>query len=182
MNLGSQRQTSGLTDVNTLLTTGAQKQQIEQNKELFPLDVLAKKAALLSGAQIPTSTTSTMDSSTLSKIATLGSLGAAAFAKGKNGEPSYVDRFTDWVKGGQQGPAPTPPPVDSAVPMTNPGGQPGGSLPGGTPSVIADGKGGYIDTKTNLPVNADGTPIDQSGDEYTTGGYWDDEGNYVENP
>jgi len=179
MNLGTQRQTSGLTDVNTLLTTGAQKQQIEQNKELFPLDVLAKKASILSGAQIPTSTTSTMDSSTLSKIATLGSLGAAAFAKDKNGGPSYAERFMDWISKGEQGPAPT---YGNTGNATQTGGQPGGSLPGNTPSVIADGKGGYIDTATGYPVNADGTPIDQSESETTGGGYWDDEGNWVENP
>jgi hypothetical protein len=179
INLGSQRQTSGLTDVNTLLTTGAQKQQIEQNKELFPLDVLSKKSALLSGAQVPVSSTKTMDSSTLSKIATLGSLGAAAFAKDKNGGPSYAERFIDWVSKGQQGPAPTYGNTGNA-PQT--GGQPGGSLPGNTPSVIADGKGGFIDTATGLPVNEDGTPIDQSEGETTGGGYWDDEGNWVENP
>jgi hypothetical protein len=179
INLGSQRQTSGLTDVNQLLTTGAQKQQIEQNKELFPLDVLSKKSALLSGAQVPVSSTKTMDSSTLSKIATLGSLGAAAFAKDKNGGPSYAERFMDWVSKGQQGPAPTYGNTGNA-PQT--GGQPGGSLPGSTPSVIADGKGGFIDTATGLPVNEDGTPIDQSEGETTGGGYWDDEGNWVKNP
>ena len=186
MNLAKTQQDLGITDVNQLATMGAQKQQIEQNKELFPLDVLNKKASILSGAQIPTSTTSTMNASALSQIAGLGALGAAAFAPGAgttvtNADgtktttpgPSYVDRFVNWIKSGQQGPAPEAP---------NTGGQPGGSLPGSTPSVIADGHGGFIDTATGLPVNADGTPIDQSGDEDTTGGYWDDNGNWVKKP
>jgi hypothetical protein len=179
INLANAQQTSGLTDVNQLLTTGAQKQQIEQNKQLFPLDVLNKTASIFSGAQVPVSTTSTMDSSTLSKIATLGSLGAAAFAKDAKGGPSYAERFMDWLSKGEIGPAPTYGNTGNA-PQT--GGQPGGSLPGSTPSVIADGNGGYIDTATGLPVNADGTPIDQSGSEDTTGGYYDADGNWVENP
>jgi hypothetical protein len=179
MNLGTQRQTSGLTDVNTLLTTGAQKQQIEQNKELFPLDVLAKKASILSGAQIPTSTTSTMDSSTLSKIATLGSLGAAAFAKDAKGGPSYAERFMDWISKGQQGPAPTYGVSDTTMPggVTTPGTPPPSDV--NPTGVIADGKGGFIDVATGLPVNADGTPIDQSGDENTTGGHFDQYGEWV---
>jgi hypothetical protein len=86
----------------------------------------------------------------------LGSLGAAAFAKDKNGGPSYAERFMDWVSKGQQGPAPTYGNT-GGTPQT--GGQPGGSLPGSTPNVISDGHGGFVDTKTGLPVNEDGTPL-----------------------
>lgn len=79
MNLGQQQQTSGLADVNALSTLGQQQQQIAQNKELFPLDVAAKQAAILSGAQIPTTVTQTMEGSPLSAIAGLGSLTAGMF-------------------------------------------------------------------------------------------------------
>lgn len=169
MNLANQQQTQGIADVNQLATMGAQQQQIAQNQQLFPLDVLSKKSALLSGAQVPVSTTKTMDASTLSTIATLGSLGAAAFAPGpgvtitnpdgtKTTTPglSYVDKLVNWFKSGQQGPAPT------AYPDKGKGGGTGG---GGAASdtIASDGKGGFIDTTTGLPVNADGTPLTGTG-------------------
>jgi hypothetical protein len=161
MNLGTQRQTSGLTDVNQLLTTGAQKQQIEQNKELFPLDVLAKKASILSGAQIPVSTESKMNSSTLSQIAGIGAMGAAAFAKGANGAPSYAERFMTWLDSGKQGPAP------SVVPDTTVGGgvtTPGTPPPPNTGTAVPNNlsPSGYSDMN-GKPVNADGSPY-SSGD------------------
>jgi hypothetical protein len=189
MNLGSQRQTSGLTDVNQLLTTGAQKQQIEQNKQLFPLDVLNKQATILSGAQVPVSTTKTMDASTLSQISGIAALGAAAFAPGpsvtvtnpdgtKTTTPglSYVDKLVNWFKSGQQGPAPVAPAG------TGTGGGTGG---GGAASdtIAPDGKGGFIDTSTGLPVNADGTPLTGTGGGAggggagagtIAGGHWDE--------
>jgi hypothetical protein len=87
-----------------------------------------------------------------------------------------------WLDSGKQGPAPTPPPsIDPSI--NNPGG--GKTTPGTPPlpnvnptGVIADGKGGFIDVATGAPVNADGTPIDQSGGETTGGGHWEyDENN-----
>lgn len=75
LNLGTQTQNQGIADVNQLATMGAQQQQIAQNKELFPLDVLTKQAGVLSGAQIPTTQTQTMTGSPLSAIAGLGALG-----------------------------------------------------------------------------------------------------------
>lgn len=178
MNLGTQRQTSGLTDVNQLLTTGAQKQQIEQNKQLFPLDVLNKQASILSGAQVPVSTTKTMDASTLSTIATLGSLGAAAFAPGPGVTvtnpdgtktttpgPSYVDRLVNWYKSGQQGPAPTPPPAID-IPTTNPGG--GRTTPGTPPppDVTTPPPGA-----TDIDSNPTYSGLDDNGDPYYTDKY-----------
>jgi hypothetical protein len=165
MSLANQQQSQGIADVNQLATMGAQQQQIAQNKELFPLDVLNKKASIFSGAQLPTSTTSTMTGSPLSMIAGLGALGAAAFAPGagvtitnpdgtKTTTPglSYADRLINWIKSGQQGPAPT------AYPDRGTGGGTGG---GGAASdtIASDGKGGFIDTTTGHPANADGTPI-----------------------
>jgi hypothetical protein len=85
VNLGQQQQQSGLADVNALSTLGQQQQQIEQNQQLFPLDVAAKQAAILSGAQIPTTVTQTMQGSPLSAIAGLGGLTAGMFTS----QPRY---------------------------------------------------------------------------------------------
>ena len=73
--LANQQQTQGLADVNALATLGGQQQTIAQNKALLPLDVLSKQAAVMSGAQLPMTTTSTMTGSPLSAIAGLGALG-----------------------------------------------------------------------------------------------------------
>ncbi|CAB4131797.1 hypothetical protein UFOVP125_7 [uncultured Caudovirales phage] len=64
------------------------------------------------------------------------------------------------------------------TPLTGTGGGTGGGG-AGSDTIASDGAGGYIDTRTGLPVNADGTPIDQSGGEDTTGGYWDENGEWV---
>lgn len=85
LNLGQQIQQSGLTDVNALSTLGQQQQQIAQNQQLFPLDVAAKQAAILSGAQIPTTVQQTMEGSPLSAIAGLGGLTAGMFTS----QPQY---------------------------------------------------------------------------------------------
>jgi len=85
LNLGQQQQTQGIADVNQLATMGGQQQQILQNQQLFPLDVLAKQAAVLSGAQIPTTQTQTMNMSPLSAIAGLGSLGIGLNTKNASG-------------------------------------------------------------------------------------------------
>jgi hypothetical protein len=85
LNLGQQIQQSGLADVNALSLLGQQQQQIEQNKQLFPLDIAAKQAAIMSGAQIPTTTTQTMEGSPLSAIAGLGSLATGMFSS----QPQY---------------------------------------------------------------------------------------------
>jgi hypothetical protein len=85
INLGQQQQQSGLADVNALATLGAQQQAIEQNKEMFPLDVAGKQMAALSGAQIPTSTMQTMTGSPLSAIAGLTAFTGGLFNKNANG-------------------------------------------------------------------------------------------------
>jgi hypothetical protein len=85
MNLAQQKQTQSLADINAMATLGAQQQQIAQNKQLFPLDVLAKQAGVLSGAQIPTTQTQTMTGSPLSAIAGLGTLGIGMFTKNASG-------------------------------------------------------------------------------------------------
>ena len=78
--LAGQTQAAGLADVNALATLGGQEQTIAQNKALMPLDVLGKQASLMTGAQLPMSTTSTMTGSPLSAIASLGALGMGVFS------------------------------------------------------------------------------------------------------
>lgn len=83
--LANQTQTQGLADVNALATLGGQQQTIQQNKQLMPLDVLGKQAAVMSGAQLPMTTTSTMNASPLSAIAGLGTLGVGMLTKNASG-------------------------------------------------------------------------------------------------
>jgi hypothetical protein len=85
MNFAQQRQNQSLADINAMATLGAQQQQIAQNKQLFPLDVLAKQAAISSGAQIPTTVEQKMTGSPLSAIAGLGALGMQMFTKNASG-------------------------------------------------------------------------------------------------
>ena len=70
--LAAQTQNQGLADTNALATLGAQQQALAQAKELMPLDVLGKQASIMSGAQLPMTSTSTMNASPLSAIAGLG--------------------------------------------------------------------------------------------------------------
>ena len=84
-NLATTTQNLGLGDVNALATLGAQQQQIEQNKELFPLSVATQEAGLLRGYTVPTSVSSTYtgpipgaySASPLAQIAGIGSLAGA---------------------------------------------------------------------------------------------------------
>ena len=80
--LAMDTQNLGIGDVNTLNTLGTQQQQIEQARQLFPMQVAQQKAGLLQGAQIPTSVSSTYtgpipgayQSSPLAQIAGIGSI------------------------------------------------------------------------------------------------------------
>lgn len=90
-NLGTATGALNTQDISNLLTSGAQKQTIEQNKQLFPMQQLANESALLRGYTIPTSTsTSTTAPATsgqmgLSNLANiLGLAGTAGTAFGKN--------------------------------------------------------------------------------------------------
>ena len=134
MNLGQQQQQSGLADVNALSTLGEQQQKIAQNKELFPLDVAAKQAAIMSGAQIPTTVTQTMQGSPLSAIAGLGSLTAGMFTS----QPVY-DPVTGRITGTTTPAANIGSAIGSALsgigslfPSFNTGGGPDVSDPGST--------------------------------------------------
>jgi hypothetical protein len=95
--LAAQEQKQGLADVEALANVGAQQQTLAQNRQLMPLDVLGKQASIMSGAQLPMTTTQTMTGSPLSMIAGLGSLGLGAFAS-KDGK-SPVDNIANFLKG-----------------------------------------------------------------------------------
>ena len=73
--LANQTQAQGLTDTSALANLGGQQQTIAQQRQLMPLDVLGKQASIMSGAQLPMTTTSTMNASPLSAIAGLGGIG-----------------------------------------------------------------------------------------------------------
>ena len=99
--LAQQTQEQGLKDVNALATLGAQKQTMEQAKLRAPLELLRQQADLMSGAQLPMTTTSTMTGSPLSAIAGLGALGVGAFqvpAGSAAGTKSPGQQFLDWLQ------------------------------------------------------------------------------------
>jgi hypothetical protein len=87
-NQAQQLQNQGLADTNALSTLGGQKQALAQAKVYQPLDVLGKQASIMSGAQLPTTTTQTSQASPLSAIAGLGTTAAGLFQTGTNGQPS----------------------------------------------------------------------------------------------
>jgi hypothetical protein len=109
-NLATTTQNLGLSDVNALATMGAQQQQIEQGKSLFPLQVAAQQAGLLRGYTMPTSVSSTYtgpipgaySSSPLAQIAGLGSIMGAVsntnLGKSIGSALSGID-WSKWLSG-----------------------------------------------------------------------------------
>jgi len=166
VNLGQQQQQSGLADVNALSTLGQQQQQIEQNKQLFPLDVAAKQAAILSGAQIPTTVTQTMEGSPLSAIAGLGSLTAGMFTS----QPQY-DPVTGRIIGSTTPIANIISGVGSAIGSRGTGANDSSGILGGLanlfPSIVPSGPGPDVSDpastgQTGLPSNPGTTNSDGS--------------------
>ena len=96
-------QNLGLGDVNALNTLGTQQQQIGQAQQLFPLQMTQAYSGLLSGAQIPTSSSSMYTgpmpgsyqnsplTNTLGTLSSLGSLFSNPY-----GGTSPVKGITDW--------------------------------------------------------------------------------------
>lgn len=84
--LAQQGQGMNLADINALATMGGQKQTIDQNQQLFPLQAMNLGAQALRGYSIPTSVSNTYNgpipgayaTSPLSQIAGLGSIIAGA--------------------------------------------------------------------------------------------------------
>jgi hypothetical protein len=103
--LGKSTQEMGLADVNALSTMGAQQQQIEQNEQLFPLQIAEKQAALMKGYTIPTSVSSSYtgpipgaySTSPLAMMSSLGSGLTGLFTPGAGGV-APITGFTDWLK------------------------------------------------------------------------------------
>ena len=98
--LANQTQTQGLADVNALATLGGQQQTIAQNKALAPLEILGKQASVMSGANIPTTVTSTMKGSPLSMIAGLGATTAGIFSRpvvGRNPDGTSIFGDSLWT-------------------------------------------------------------------------------------
>lgn len=176
--LASQTQTQGLADTNALATLGTQEQAIKQNKALMPLDVLGKQASLMAGAQLPMTTTSTMNGSPLSAIASLGALGMGVFspttgttvrdpvtgALTTTPGASLASQFTNWLKGNNTD--------TSNIPGTDNGTntgpfQPGGDNTGGGNTVVLS------PTDRGLTPNGDGTYTNSAGE------YVDENGNPI---
>ena len=144
--LANQTQTAGLADVNALATLGGQEQTIAQNKVLQPLDVLGKQASVMTGAQLPMSTTSTMSASPLSAIAGLGALGVGMFTPGAGTKDAAGNI------------------IPGATPWSNLTGTIKNAWSSMTaPNVDAGSPTGYSDS-SGKPVNANGTPLASSVD------------------
>ena len=136
--LANQTQTQGLADVNALATLGGQQQAIAQNRQLAPLEILGKQASIMSGANLPTTVTSTMKGSPLSAIAGLGATAAGIFSPTagttvRQPDGSYIttpgaslmDQLTAWYK--KQ--ADTTPNIPAANPYSTDPSQRGSSEP-----------------------------------------------------
>jgi hypothetical protein len=168
--LANQTQNQGLADVNALATLGAQKQTLEQNKLLAPLDILAKQGTTLSGLQVPTSTSTTATASPLSTIAGLGATAAGLFTKNASGTTAW-DNLSSAAKSVYEKLGITPAAYHDYVVSGAGNTQTGGS--GGIGSGTATGGSGIV-TNANgdvLTANGSGGYTDASGNEYDSNGY-----------
>ncbi len=155
-NLAAQQQKQGLADVEALANVGGQQQTIAQNRQLMPLDVLGKQASIMSGAQLPMTTTSTMTGSPLSMIAGLGGIAKGAFTPNSSGTSLAGDAL-GWLKG--------------LLPASGGGGSSGSSASGtGNPGEEAAGGNYYdfIDDVANYPAGNPGAVGEYENPEYWT--------------
>ena len=103
--LATTTQNLGLGDVNALSTMGANKQQIAQNEQLFPLQLAEKQAAIMKGYTIPTSVSSSYtgpipgayQTSPLAMMTSLGSGLTGLFTPGAGGV-APITGFMDFLK------------------------------------------------------------------------------------
>lgn len=101
-NLATTTQNLGLADVNALSTLGSQQQQIEQNRQLFPLQIAEKQAQLMKGFTVPTSVSSSYtgpipgayQTSPLMQLASVGSGVAGLFQTPTGGGKTIFDNLT----------------------------------------------------------------------------------------
>lgn len=100
--LATTTQNLGLADVNALSTLGSQQQQIEQNRQLFPLQIAEKQAQLMKGFTIPTSVSSSYtgpipgayQTSPLMQLGSLGTGITALFQTPTGGGKTVFDNLT----------------------------------------------------------------------------------------
>ena len=101
--LATTTQNLGLGDVNALNTLGTQQQQIGQAQQLFPLQMTQAYSGLLSGAQIPTSSSSMytgpipgayQNSPLTNTLGTLSSIGS--LFSNPSGGTSPAQGLTNW--------------------------------------------------------------------------------------
>ena len=177
--LANQQQTQGLADVNALATLGAQQQTIAQNKALAPLDVLGKQASIMSGAQLPTSVTSTMTGSPLSAIAGLGATAAGLFnptagTTVRNADGTYTtvpgtslgDRFTNWASGLFNPAAADGSNIISGTGQINPGGATGGGNDYGAGTGEVPAEYVAVDPNSGSGYSINGYPTYANGDPF----------------
>jgi len=95
--LGTQGQQINLGCLNALSTLGGQQQTIAQNKQCYPLTTLSKLSTLLSGANVPTSTQTTLCMSpiqaTLAAGAGIGSLFATPTSGGQTAYQNIMQQL-----------------------------------------------------------------------------------------
>jgi len=162
--LASQRQTQGLADVNALATLGGQQQTIAQNRALAPLEILGKQASVLSGANIPTTTTTTMKGSPLSMIAGLGATAAGILSQpviGKKADGTNILGDSLWTTiRNQFGTA-----AADAVLAGAPGATLGGVGGGSDTTVLTPEERGLTSNYDGTYTNAAGLIVDENGNE-----------------
>ena len=169
--LANTTQQLGLGDVNALSTLGQQQQTIAQNEQLFPMQQLANKSALLRGYTIPTSVSASQtgpgqqgqfQTSPLQQIMSVGTLLGALAKPGVNGTSAggnlvggledVIKKLTGKFTGSTGG--------NSSVSSVT--GLPIG-IPGGATKQT---DGTYVDTGgTKYIVNDDGTITSYSPDD-----------------
>lgn len=92
--LAGQDQALALARLNALSTLGAQKQTIEQNKELFPLQNLTTLSGLLRGYTTPTTTKTTAEMSPLSAVGAVGTGLAGLLQTPTGGTTNLLNQLT----------------------------------------------------------------------------------------
>lgn len=166
--LANQRQTQGLADVNALATLGGQKQTIAQNRVLAPLEILGKQASVLSGANIPTTTTTTMKGSPLSMIAGLGATAAGILSQpviGRRADGTNILGDSLWTVIKRQFGVEVADAVLAGSPDAAAGGSLGGVGGGSNTTVLTPEERGLTSNGDGTYTNAAGLIVDENGNE-----------------
>lgn len=92
--LAGQDQALALARLNAMATLGAQKQTIEQNEQLFPLQNLTTLSGLLRGYTTPTTTKTTAEMSPLSAVGAVGTGLAGLLQTPAGGSSNLLNQLT----------------------------------------------------------------------------------------